>query len=63
MYSILKEEDLDESTEEESFNEYVTADSKAPKEVVYNENIHRNSSIALSSMNVTGLFIMFGNKY
>lgn len=37
MYSILKEEDLDESTEEESFNEYVTADSKAPKEVVYNE--------------------------
>lgn len=36
MYSILKEEDLDESTEEESFNEYVTADSK-PKEVVYNE--------------------------
>lgn len=37
MYSILKEEDLDESTEEESFNEYVTADSKAPKEVVYND--------------------------
>lgn len=37
MYSILKEEDLDELTEEESFNEYVTADSKAPKEVVYNE--------------------------
>lgn len=37
MYSILKEENLDESTEEESFNEYVTADSKAPKEVVYNE--------------------------
>ena len=37
MYSILKEEDLDESTEEESFNEYVTADTKAPKEVVYNE--------------------------
>lgn len=37
MYSILKEEDLDESTEEESFNEYVTVDSKAPKEVVYNE--------------------------
>lgn len=37
MYSILKEEDLDESTEEESFNEYVTADSKVPKEVVYNE--------------------------
>ena len=37
MYYILKEEDLDESTEEESFNEYVTADSKAPKDVVYNE--------------------------
>ncbi len=37
MYSILKEENLDESTEEESFNEYVTADSKTPKEVVYNE--------------------------
>lgn len=37
MYSILKEEDLDESTEEESFNEYVTADNKAPKDVVYNE--------------------------
>lgn len=37
MYSILKEEDLDESIEEESFNEYVTADSKASKEVVYNE--------------------------
>lgn len=37
MYSILKEEDLDESTEEESFNEYVTADSKAPKDVVYNK--------------------------
>lgn len=37
IYSILKEEDLDESTEEESFNEYVTADSKAPKDVVYNE--------------------------
>lgn len=37
MYSILKGEDLDESTEESSFNEYVTAESKAPKEVVYNE--------------------------
>lgn len=37
MYSILKEEDIDESTEEESLHEYVTADSKAPKEVVYNE--------------------------
>lgn len=37
MYSILKEEDMDESTEEESFNEYVTAETKVPKEVVYNE--------------------------
>lgn len=37
MYSILKEEDMDEYAEEESFNEYVTADTKAPKEVVYNE--------------------------
>ena len=37
MYSILKDEDMDESVEETSFNEYVTADSKAPKEVVYNE--------------------------
>lgn len=37
MYSILKGEDLDEGTEETSFAEYVTADSKAPKEVVYNE--------------------------
>ena len=36
MYSILKGEELDDSTEETSFNEYVTADSKAPKEVVYN---------------------------
>ena len=37
MYSILKGEDMDESVEETSFNEYVTADSKAQKEVVYNE--------------------------
>ena len=37
MYSILKGEELDESTEEISFSEYVTADSKTPKEVVYNE--------------------------
>ncbi len=37
MYSILKGEELDESTEQTSFNEYVTADSKTPKEVVYNE--------------------------
>lgn len=36
MYSILKGEELDDSTEETSFNEYVTADSKVPKEVVYN---------------------------
>ena len=37
MYSILKEEELDESAEEISPNEFVTAESKAPKEVVYNE--------------------------
>ena len=37
MYSILKGDELDESAEETSFNELVTADSKAPKEVVYNE--------------------------
>lgn len=37
MYSILKGEDLDESAEETPFAEYVTADSKAPKEVAYNE--------------------------
>jgi len=37
MHSILKGEELNESAEEISFNEYVTADSKAPKEVVYNE--------------------------
>ncbi|HEX3016762.1 MAG TPA: DEAD/DEAH box helicase family protein [Caproicibacter sp.] len=37
MYSILKGEDLDEGAEETPFNELVTADSKAPKEVVYNE--------------------------
>lgn len=37
MYSILKNEELDESAEETSMHEYVTAESKAPKEVVYNE--------------------------
>lgn len=37
MYSILKGEELNESAEETSFNEYVTADSKPPKEVVYNK--------------------------
>lgn len=37
MYSILKGEELDESTEQTSFNEYVTADTKTPKEVVYNK--------------------------
>ena len=37
MYSILKGDEIDESVEETSFNEFVTADSKAPKEVVYNE--------------------------
>ena len=37
MYSILKGEELDEGAEETSFNEYVTAESKAPKEIVYNK--------------------------
>ena len=37
MYSILKDEDLDEGAEETPFAEYVTAENKAPKEVVYNE--------------------------
>lgn len=37
MYSILKGEELDEGAEEAPFEEYVTAESKAPKEVVYNE--------------------------
>ncbi len=36
MYSILKGEELDEGAEETSINEYVTAESKVPKEVVYN---------------------------
>ncbi len=36
MYSILKDEELDEGAEEVPFAEYVTAESKAPKEVVYN---------------------------
>lgn len=36
MYSILKGDELDESAEEESFNEHKTADSIDPKEVVYN---------------------------
>lgn len=37
MYSILKGEELDECAEEVPFSEYVTAELKAPKEVVYNE--------------------------
>ena len=36
MYSILKGEELDAGAEEVPFAEYVTAESKAPKEVVYN---------------------------
>ena len=39
MYSILKGEELDESAEEESFYEQSGADSKPPKEVVYNAKI------------------------
>ena len=37
MYSILKGEELDDKEEETHFNKYITAESKAPKEVVYNE--------------------------
>ena len=37
MYSILKGEELDESAEETPFAEYQSADSRPPKEVVYNE--------------------------
>lgn len=36
MYSILRGEELDESTEEEFFNENLSLDKQAPKEVVYN---------------------------
>ena len=36
MYSILRGEELDESAEETSFSEFVTADKQKPKEVVYN---------------------------
>lgn len=39
MYSIFKGEELDEKAEETPFAEYVTAESKAPKEVVYNAKI------------------------
>ena len=37
MYSMLKGEELDEGAEEVPFDEYVTAESKEPKEVQYNE--------------------------
>lgn len=37
MYSILKDEELDESAEEKPFEEYITVNDKAPKAVVYNE--------------------------
>lgn len=37
MYSILRGEEMDESAEETSFNEFVSADKQRPKEVVYNE--------------------------
>lgn len=39
MYSILRDEELDESAEEESFFEQSSADTQAPKEVVYNEKV------------------------
>lgn len=38
MYSILKGEELDESAEETSLNEYTAADRQSQKDVVYNEN-------------------------
>ena len=38
MYSILSGEELDESAEETSFNELLTADTKPSKVVVYNES-------------------------
>ena len=37
MYSILKGENMDESMEESSFNEYKGADNQQPRDVVYNE--------------------------
>ena len=37
MYSILKGEELDESTEEESMYEHISADTQPVKEVVYNK--------------------------
>lgn len=37
MYSILKGDELDEGAEETPFDEYVTAESREPKEVVYND--------------------------
>lgn len=39
MYSILKGEELDESAEETPFAEYVTAETKVPREVVYNAKV------------------------
>ena len=41
MYSILKDEDLNESAEKTPFSEYVTADSKAPKEAIYYSNLQK----------------------
>ena len=38
MYSILKGEELDETLEETSLNEYDSLDKEKPKEVVYNTN-------------------------
>ncbi len=52
MYSILKGEELDESAEETSFAEFTTAESKAPKEVVYNRKGGR-----------LGFYDAFGDNY
>lgn len=60
MYSILKEEELDESAEEAPFAKYVTAESKTPKQVAYNEKYPPEFLTVLLSMNVTVPFIMCG---
>ena len=62
MYSILKGEELDEQAEEIPFAEYVTAESKAPKEVVYNAKIPPEFFDCILSMNAIVLFTMYGVK-
>ena len=50
MYSILRGEELDESTEEESFHENSSADKQAPREVVYNSKYRRSYLDALCAL-------------